>query len=132
MVGGVWTIFPHISIAGFDALGKVYMISQLFPGDNVNESYTTQTFVHTQEPTDEIRKATAEKMAFLHHVVQDEDYYTGKRIQRAATAGANTHFLFGRNEGGGHRFHQWVEAIINADDAALPGLFQGAPAFPIT
>jgi hypothetical protein len=28
--------------------------------------------------------------------------------------------LFGRNEGGGQRFHAWVDALCAADDAALP------------
>jgi carnitine monooxygenase subunit len=130
LLGGVWTIFPHISIAAFDAGGKMFMVSQLFPGDNVNESYTTQTFVHTQPPTPEQAAMVAEKMAFLHHVVADEDYFTGKRIQRAARSGAKKEFLFGRNEGGGHRFHQWVEAIIATEDDALPALFHGAGAFP--
>jgi carnitine monooxygenase subunit len=130
MVGGVWTIFPHISIAAFDAGGKMYMISQLFPGETVGESYTTQTFVHTQPPSPEQAQMVAERMSFLHHVVGDEDYYTGKRIQRAAANGAKKEFLFGRNEAGGHRFHQWVEALIATDDDALPGLFHGAGALP--
>ena len=69
-------------------------------------------------------------MAFLHHVVGDEDYYTGKRIQRAAANGAKKEFLFGRNEGGGHRFHQWVEALIDTADADLPALFHGGGALP--
>ena len=56
----------------------------------------------------------AEKMAFLEHVVNDEDYYTGIRIQTAMKTGAKSEVLFGRNEGGGQRFHRWVEAIIGA------------------
>lgn len=130
MTGGVWTIFPHISIAAFDAEGKVYMVSQLFPGDNVNESHTTQTFVHTEAPTETQAAAVADRMKFMHHVVADEDYYTGLRIQRAAKSGANTEFLFGRNEGGGHRFHKWVQAIVDASDDALPALFHNAGPVP--
>ena len=57
-------------------------------------------------------------MDFLLHVVRDEDYYTGNRIQQAVKTGAKTEFLFGRNEGPCQRFHGWVEALIGAPDAA--------------
>ena len=34
--------------------------------------------------------------------------------------------LFGRNEGGGQRFHGWVQDIIDTDDEGLNALFQQA------
>jgi carnitine monooxygenase subunit len=123
MVGGVWTIFPHISIAAFDAGGKVYMISQLFPGATPGTSVTIQNFLHTEPPSDEQAELVAKTMDFLAFVVGSEDYYTGNRIQRAAETGTKEHFLFGRNEGGGQRFHRWVDAILDTDDADLPALF---------
>ena len=52
------------------------------------------------------------------HVVRDEDYYTGNRIQRAVKTGAKQDFLFGRNEGPCQRFHGWVEALVGAEDPA--------------
>ncbi len=55
------------------------------------------------------------------HVVNDEDYYTGRRIQRALKTGAKSEILFGRNEGGGQRFHRWVDQLIELDDAELAG-----------
>jgi hypothetical protein len=121
--GGVWTIFPHVSVAAFDAGGKIYMVSQLFPGTSVGESYTIQTFVHTEPPSDEQAELVAQRMAFLLHVVGNEDYKTGLSIQRAAETGAKKEFLFGRNEGGGHRFHRWVAALLETDDAGLNDLF---------
>lgn len=126
LIGGVWTIFPHVSIASFDAGGKLHMISQLFPGRHVGESVTVQTFVAMFEPTAEHRELIAERMAFLDHVVRDEDYFTGLRIQRALATGARDHVLFGRNEGGGQRFHRWVDALVDADDAELAALFSSA------
>ncbi|MEM8905478.1 MAG: SRPBCC family protein, partial [Actinomycetota bacterium] len=119
LLGGVWTIFPHVSIASFDAGGKLHMISQLFPGREVGASVTVQTFVAMFEPTAEHEALIAERMAFLEHVVRDEDYFTGLRIQRALATGARDHVLFGRNEGGGQRFHRWVDAILGADDEEL-------------
>ena len=42
LTGGVWTIFPHVSVAAFDAGGRMFMISQLFPGDTPETSVTVQ------------------------------------------------------------------------------------------
>ncbi len=126
LTAGVWTIFPHVSIAGFDN-GSIYMVSQLFPGRSVGESVTTQTFLHTGEEPDEGEAALiAERMAFNLHVVRDEDYFTGLRIQRNVETGAKREFVFGRNEGGGQRFHGWVDQLLATDDADLPGLFRRA------
>jgi carnitine monooxygenase subunit len=124
LTGGVWTIFPHISVASFDAGGRVFMVSQLFPGATVGESITVQTFLHTQAEAPGQAEQVAKTMAFLHHVVQDEDYYTGLRLQSALRTGAKQELLFGRNEGGGHRFHRWVDALIAADNDALTTLLR--------
>jgi phenylpropionate dioxygenase-like ring-hydroxylating dioxygenase large terminal subunit len=120
---GVWTVFPHVSIADFQAGGKLYMVSQLFPGASVGESQTIQTFLATSEPDEAQRRAIEAVMKFLEHVVRDEDYFTGLRIQRALEAGALRDVLFGRNEWGGQRFHRFVDRVLAADDAELPALF---------
>jgi phenylpropionate dioxygenase-like ring-hydroxylating dioxygenase large terminal subunit len=128
LISGVWTIFPHISIADFDAGGKIYMVSQLFPGKTADESVTVQNFL-TTAPPDESRKGAIEGiMKFLEHVVKNEDYYTGNRIQKAVKSGAKQEFLFGRNESGGQRFHGWVDALVRASDDELPKLFAEGPA----
>jgi len=123
IVGGVWTIFPHISIADFDAGGKMYMVSQLFPGATPDESITIQNFLAVDPPTEESQAAIDGMLAFLLQVVRDEDYATGKRIQNAIKTGLTTEVLFGRNEFGGQRFHRWVDAILKTDDADLDDLF---------
>ena len=118
LIGGVWTIFPHISVAAFDAGGKLFMVSQLFPGDTPETSVTTQNFLATFEPDDEALATIDKTMDFLMHVVRDEDYYTGNRIQRAVKTGAKSEFVFGRNEGPCQRFHGWVESLVGAEDPA--------------
>jgi len=123
LLGGVWTIFPHVSIATFEAGGRGALVSQLFPGDNADRSLTIQSYFLDHEPDDEERELAEKQADFLEHVVRDEDYYTGLRIQRAVKTGAKSEFLFGRNEGGGHRFHRWVDKLIELDDAALPSAF---------
>lgn len=131
---GVWTIFPHTSIAGFPVElegggggGRMYMISTLFPGSDPDTSFTIQNFLATFEVTDEILPMIEAQKRFLMHVVRDEDYFTGNRIQRAVKTGAKTEFLFGRNEAGGQRFHGWVDRLVAAEtDDEFAGLFAQA------
>ena len=123
LMGGVWTIFPHVSIATFEAGGRGALISQLFPGPDPDTSVTVQNYLLDHEPDDDERVLAAQQADFLEMVVRDEDYFTGNRIQRSVKTGAKREFLFGRNEGGGQRFHGWVDRILATDDADLPSLF---------
>jgi carnitine monooxygenase subunit len=125
LIQGVWTIYPHISIASFyggNARGA--MISQLFPGRTVGESFTTQFYVLEREPADpDIVKGAHDQFAFLEIVVRDEDYATGKRQQAALSSGLMPDVLFGRNEGGGQEFHRWTRKLVEASDAELQQMF---------
>lgn len=122
---GVWTIFPHVSIASFDGGGRGVLISQLFPGDTVGESFTVQNYMMEKPPADEAtEKAAHEQFEFLKYVVETEDYATGLKQQQALMTGTKQHVMFGRNEAGGQNFHQWLDKILKADDSELPGLFQ--------
>ena len=114
LIGGVWTIFPHVSIATFDAGGRSVLISQLFPGETPLESTTVQSFLMAKEPNDEERAAAEKAFELLGFVVREEDYATGLRQQRALATGARSHVLFGRNEGGGQRFHRTLAEILAA------------------
>jgi nitrite reductase/ring-hydroxylating ferredoxin subunit len=125
LLGGVWTIFPHVSIAGFDAGGRGVLVSQLFPGASPLESTTVQTYLMEKPPGDEERAAAEQTFELLGRVVRDEDYATGLRQQRALATGAKEFVLFGRNEGGGQRFHRWLDHLLGLDDAALASAFPG-------
>jgi carnitine monooxygenase subunit len=118
MTGGVWTIFPHISVAGFDAGGRIFMVSQLFPGPTPGTSVTVQNFMATFTPDDEQMAKIQAQMDFLLHVVRDEDYFTCSRIQRAAQTGAKTEFILGRNEQPNQRFHAWMDDLLACDTMA--------------
>lgn len=125
LVQGVWTIFPHISIASFYGGGqRGAMISQLFPGETVGESHTTQYYVMERQPeTPEQVQAAHDQFNFLEVVVRDEDYATGKRQHQALQSGLLDEVLFGRNEKGGQVFHQWVERLTHASDEELIAIF---------
>ena len=66
LTAGVWTIFPHISIAGFEGGGRSVMLSQLFPGETPGTSYTVQHYLMAEEPKDEATvKAARDQLDFL-------------------------------------------------------------------
>jgi len=125
LLQGVWTIFPHISIASFyGGGGRGALISQLLPGENVGDSVTTQFYVMEFEPAnDEVRKGAQEQFDFLKVVVEQEDYSTGKRQHEALQSGLMKEVLFGRNEKGGQVFHQWAKRLTEATDEELIEIF---------
>jgi nitrite reductase/ring-hydroxylating ferredoxin subunit len=112
-IGLVHTVFPHVSVAGYADVGM--MVSQLFPGPTPDRSRTVQTHVISAGASDERRKRALGQADFLEQVVIDEDYRTGFGIQRGLGSGANTEFVFGRNEPGNQRFHQWVDRLLAAE-----------------
>lgn len=125
LLAGVWTIFPHISIASFSGGGRSVMISQLFPGDTPETSYTNQIFLMEKKPESaEMQRDAEQQFGFLEYVVAQEDYATGIALQKNLNVGARDHVLFGRNEGGGQRFHQWVDTLLETADEDLAKLFQ--------
>lgn len=117
LTSGIWTIFPHVSIARFDAGIPLYMVSVLQPGATPDTSRTTQHFLATADPGPH-RETIDKQMEFLLHVVRDEDYFTGIRIGRALQTGAKKSVMFGRNEAGGQRFHGWVDELLAANSNA--------------
>ena len=125
MMLGVWTIFPHVSIASIDGGGRGVMISRLFPGDTPSESYTVQNYVMENEPPEELVPFAHDQFKLLEYVVREEDYATGIRQQRALETGLKETVMFGRNEGGGQCFHGWLDRLLKTDDQGLPRLFNG-------
>lgn len=123
LMAGVWTIFPHVSIAGFDAGGRGVLVSQLFPGRDAQSSLTVQSYLMEEEPDEEVRKEAEKQADLLEYVVREEDYATGLRQQQALRTGARSHVLFGRNEGGGQSFHGWVDRLLEIEDGELSRAF---------
>ena len=130
LMGGVWTIFPHISIAGFDGGGGGVLLSQLFPGATPSESVTIQHYLLKNTPDEAASQSAAEQFKFLRYVVEQEDYATGIRQQVALASGARKMVTFGKNESGGARFHAWVDQLLETSDSKLASLFQ-EPVDPI-
>jgi hypothetical protein len=115
-VGFVHTVFPHVSVAGNGGRGA--MVSQLIPGPTADRSRTIQTHLIARGATEDERAETIKRADFLEWVVNEEDYKTGLGIQSALASGANTEFVFGRNEPGNQTFHRWVDDLL--DSAPLP------------
>mgnify|MGYP003327454985 FL=1 len=125
LTGGVWSIFPHASIAGFDVNEyKVYQVARIFPGATAEESVTYLDFISTAPKTPEYEELVGQQISFLEMVVRDEDYATGLKIQRTVRTGAKKEFIFGRNEGGAQWVHGWIDAILDTSDSELTDLFR--------
>ena len=126
LTSGVWTIFPHVSIASFDAGCRGVLISQLFPGSSVSESTTIQTYMISRD-LEESEVVEAQTMFdLLETVVSEEDYKTGLKQQAALETGLRNEVIFGRNEEGCQTFHRWVDKILETPDSELPKLFKSA------
>ncbi len=122
MMLGEWIVFPHVSINSFYNGGRGVLISQIFPGERVDESFTVQTYLMADPPDEAARAAAAELCDFLGHVVNDEDLVTSVKQQRALSTGLYPVVCFGRNEGGLQHFHRWVERIMQTPDEGLDEL----------
>jgi len=125
LTSGVWSVFPHASIAGF-ALGDhmIYQVAQIFPGTNADESITHLDFITTAPLTDEYVARANKQIDFLERVVRDEDYATGLGIQRALKTGTRQAVVFGRNEPGAQYVHGWIDEILRTPDEGLTDLFR--------
>jgi phenylpropionate dioxygenase-like ring-hydroxylating dioxygenase large terminal subunit len=125
LTGGVWSVFPHGSIAGFEIEGhKIYQVARVFPGATADESVTYLDFISTAPKTEEFIEAANKQISFLENVVRDEDYATGLKIQRTVKTGAKKVLHFGRNEGGAQYVHGWLDALLVTADEDLNELFR--------
>jgi hypothetical protein len=104
--------------------GRAVLLSQLMPGDNPDESYTTQYYLMENKPNKQQEEEANKQFDFLEYVVRDEDYTTGIRLQKGLKTGMIDNVMFGKNEGAGQTFHGWVDKIINTSDEDLPNLYK--------
>ena len=122
---GVWTVFPTTSIASFAGGGRGVMVSQILPGETVDESITTQFYIMEEMPED-IDAANAQ-FDFFQEVVMREDYAAGYSAQQSLKRSGLEHLMLGRNELGNQRFHTWAKMVVEAEsDEDLAALFDNA------
>ena len=109
----VRTVFPNVSFAISAKHGG--MISQLFPGPTADKSRTIQNHIYPKPPaTDDERTMMDAAVSLFINAVQNEDNWVCARIQRGLRSGGNKDFVFGRNELGLHRLHDWIDYYTNA------------------
>ena len=111
---GEWIIFPNVSINCFYKGGRGVIISQVLPGAEVGESVTVQIFLH-EHPPEGTQISEAHAMCdFLSSVVGKEDLPMSRDQQQVLATGLLPQVQFGRNEGGLHHFHQWIDRFVQA------------------
>ena len=111
-VSVVRTIFPNVSFA----IGmRGGMMSQLLPGPTPEASRTIQNHIYPHLPaTDEERAQMDASVKLFMYAVEKEDNWVCARIQSGLASGGNENFVFGRNELGLHRLHDWIDYYLNA------------------
>lgn len=124
---GEWILFPGTSLNTFYLNGeRGVLLSIVVPGAEVGTSTTTQTFLAENPPDEEARAAMNELCAFLANVVGDEDLPTSAFQQKVFATGLVGEVRFGRNEGGLHHFHRWLDTVLKAEDAEVPAVLTAA------
>ena len=114
----VRTVFPNVSFAISAKHGG--MVSQLFPGPTPDKSRTIQNHIYPHSPaTNEERALMDAAVELFVSAVQNEDNWVCAKIQRGLSSGASKDFVFGKNELGLHRLHDWIDYYVNAG-AELP------------
>ncbi|MEE4143389.1 MAG: aromatic ring-hydroxylating dioxygenase subunit alpha [Halieaceae bacterium] len=107
----IHSVFPNLSISGI--IGGHCLVSQVLPGDSARSTVTRQTLLCATRPETETEKSAAQQFsAMTLQAVRDEDYAIAGSIQQALGAGANTHFVIGRNEPGVQHFHRSIARFM--------------------
>ncbi len=111
-VAVVRTVFPNVSFAVSRYGG---LVSQLFPGPTPDKSRTIQNHLYARPPaTDQERAQMDASVDLFISAVEKEDNWVCERIQRGLASGGNKDFVFGKNELGLHRLHDWIDYYLNA------------------
>lgn len=107
----IHSCFPNLSISGI--LGDHCLVSQIFPGPQLNTTQTLQYILAARAPkNDEQRAATENFSAMVLQAVRDEDYRIGFGIQQSIETGANQSFVYGRNEPAVQNYHTWIDRFM--------------------
>lgn len=113
----IHSCFPNLSVSGI--LGDHCLVSQIFPGKTPDSTVTRQSVLVAKQPVTESElSATRSFSAMTLQAVAEEDYGIGFGIQRGILAGANDHFLIGRNEPAIQNYHRWVAYFLRANSGA--------------
>lgn len=103
--------FPSLSVSGI--LGDHCLVSQIFPGPDPTSTITRQTVLSATKPeTDDARAASELFSAMVLQAVRDEDYRVGATIQEGLACGANSEFIFGRNEPAVQNYHRTIARLM--------------------
>ena len=102
-----YAVFPNTILLGAP---QGFTLFYVLPGDSVEKSVTRiEHFVLEPIETEEQQQSFDQWVGLIVAAVRDEDYWIQDTVQKNLKTGANTTFLFGKNEGGLHHFHRTVD-----------------------
>ncbi len=107
-----YVVFPNTILLGAP---QGFTLFYVLPGDSVEKSVTRiEHFVLEPIQTEEQQQGFDQWVGLIVAAVRDEDYWIQDTVQKNLKTGANTTFLFGKNEGGLHHFHRTVDEVCDA------------------
>lgn len=122
---GEWILFPNVSLNHYKLSERVMVISQVLPGSTPDSSVTIQTYLTENRPGPASEPEVDEFVAFIKHVVGEEDLPMSRKQQAVLSSGLLPKVQFGRNEVGLQNYYAWLEQILAASDSeALNRLFE--------
>jgi phenylpropionate dioxygenase-like ring-hydroxylating dioxygenase large terminal subunit len=118
----VYFIFPNISLNVTGAKVPTVRVFRICPGNAVDESITHHT-LYSRIPVESVdhRSALIKHFNYMHEVVAREDHKVAVTAQSAVSSGAQSSFIFGRNEPSLIQLHrQFDEAVSHGPTGAMP------------
>lgn len=103
--------FPNLSISA--VVGGFCMVNLIFPGAGPDATVTRQVILSADPLNDPTVREAAERFsAMALQALCEEDYPIGFRIQAGLASGANTEFMFGRNEPAVQQYHRNIMRCV--------------------
>jgi len=103
--------FPNLSVSA--VVGGYCMVNLIFPGAASDSTVTRQVILSAAALDDASVREGAERFsAMALQALCDEDYPIGFRIQAGIASGANSEFMFGRNEPAVQQYHRNIARCV--------------------
>lgn len=109
----IYVLFPNVVLVW---QGEQVELWQIFPDaeDPARSLLQLTLYTPTAVLTEKAQAHWQRNLELVLRVVENEDFPVGEGIQRGFTAGAQSHIVFGRNEGALAHFHHTITAATQS------------------
>ncbi len=115
-----WQLLPHVVAIYVLFPGTVIVwqgeqieLWQIYPGSTPDEArFRVSLYTPTPADSEKARRHWDRNLELVLHVVENEDFPVGERIQQGFHCAAQTHTVFGRNEPALTHYHREITATL--------------------